>query len=54
MILVVRKTDNAIIACYEAWATGAYEQALADIDRDGLVYLREEITIMGNMVIYVQ
>ncbi|MBR0411520.1 MAG: hypothetical protein IJI25_11080 [Eubacterium sp.] len=54
MIMVVRKADNAVIARYEAWATGAYENALADIDRDGFKYLNEEITMMGNMVIWVQ
>lgn len=54
MIIVARKNDGAIIARYEAWATGAYENALADIDRDGFCYLSEEITMMGDMVIWVQ
>jgi len=54
MIIVAKKVDGAIIARYEAWATGAYENALADIDRDGFRYLSEEITFMGDMIIWVQ
>lgn len=54
MIIVARKSDGAVIARYEAWAAGAYEGALADIDREGFEYLFEEITFMGNMVIWVQ
>lgn len=53
MIIVVRKSDNAVIARYEAWAAGAYGNALADIDREGFRYLGEEITMTGNMVIWV-
>ena len=54
MIIVAKKIDGSVIARYEAWATGAYENALADIDRDGFHYLSEEITMMGNMIIWVQ
>ena len=54
MIIVAKKADGAIIARYEAWATSAYENALADIDRDGFRYLSEEITFMGDMIIWVQ
>ena len=54
MIIVARKSDKVIIARYEAWATGAYENALADIDREGFRYLSEEITMMGDMIIWVQ
>lgn len=54
MIIVVRESDRKILARYEAWATGAYEHAMADIDGNGHTYLREEITVMGDMVIYVR
>ena len=54
MIIVAKKADGLIIARYEAWATGAYENALADIDREGFNYLSEEITSMGDMIIWVK
>ena len=54
MIKVVRRSDNMILGTYEAWATGAYENAIADIDREGFTYLSEEITFMGDMIIWVK
>lgn len=54
MIYVVRENDHMILNRYEAWASGAYEKALEDIGTSGYRYIREEITFMGDMVIWVR
>ena len=54
MILIVRKNDNKILSKYEAWAKDAYETAVGDVRRNGYEYINEEITFMGNMVIWVK
>ena len=54
MILIVRMSDNKILSRYEAWAQDAYETAIGDVRRNGYEYIKEEITFMGDMVIWVK
>jgi len=54
MIIVARKVDGKILSKYEAWARGAYENALEDLTGNGYKYLSEEITFMGDMIIWVE
>ena len=54
MIFIVRMDDNKILSRYEAWAQDAYETAIGDVKRNGYEYVREEITFMGDMVIWVK
>lgn len=53
MIIIVRKSDNKILSRYEAWETNSYDNAIDDIVKNNYVYLSEEITMMGDMVIWV-
>ena len=54
MILVVRKSDDKVLSRYEAWDPNAYTNAMDDIKGNGLEYIGEEITLMGNMIIWVK
>ena len=45
---------HQILSKYEAWAEGAYETAVGDVRRNGYEYINEEITFMGDMVIWVK
>lgn len=54
MIIIVRKTDNKILSRYEAWELNAYENAVHDVEANGYTYISEEITMMGDMVIWVR
>lgn len=54
MIIVVRKADKKILTRYEAWAVNAYQTALDDIRGNGYQYDSEEITMMGDMIIWVR
>ncbi len=53
MIIIVRKSDNKILSRYEAWERNAYNNAIDDIKGNGYAYISEEITMMGDMVIWV-
>lgn len=53
MIIVARKSDKKILSRYEAWENGAYENALEDLKGNGYKYINEEITMMGDMIIWV-
>lgn len=54
MIIVARKADGKILSRYEAWARGAYDNAIEDLTGNGYKYLSEEITFMGDMIIWVE
>lgn len=54
MIIIVRKSDNRILSRYEAWELNAYENAVHDVETNGYTYISEEITMMGDMVIWVK
>lgn len=54
MIIVVREKDQKILSKYEAWDSNAYDNAIEDIAGNGYKYDREEITMMGNMIIWVK
>lgn len=54
MILVVRISDEKILSRYEAWELNSYSNALQDIKGNGYEYIKEEITMMGDMIIWVQ
>lgn len=54
MIIIVRKSDNKILSKYEAWERNSYENAIHDIGANGYTYISEEITFMGDMVIWVK
>lgn len=54
MIIIVRMKDNKILSRYEAWELNSYQNALDDIKGNGYEYVREEITFMGDMVIWVK
>lgn len=54
MILVARKSDKKVLSKYEAWDLNSYPNALGDIERNGYKYISEEITMMGNMIIWVE
>lgn len=54
MIIVARISDNKILSRYEAWEMNSYDNALQDIKGNGYEYVREEITMMGDMVIWVK
>lgn len=54
MIIIVRMNDNKILSRYEAWEVDAYENAIGDVRRNGYEYVKEEITFMGDMVIWVK
>lgn len=54
MIKVVRTSDNKILTTYDAWAENAYNHALDYIWCNGYEYIREQITMMGDMIIWVK
>lgn len=54
MIIIVRISDEKILSRYEAWAQNAYENAMQDIKGNGYEYVKEEITMMGDMIIWVK
>ena len=54
MIIIVRKSDNKILSKYEALELNAYENAVHDVEANGYTYISEEITMMGDMVIWVR
>jgi len=54
MLLVVRESDGKILSRYEAWQRGVYETARHDIEANGFEHIREEITLLGNLVMYVK
>ena len=54
MIMVVRMKDNKILSRYEAWEINSYKNAIDDIKGNGYEYVKEEITFMGDMVIWVK
>lgn len=54
MIKVVRISDNKILSTYDAWVLTSYSDALKDIEGNGYKYIREEITFMGDMIIWVK
>lgn len=53
MILVVRTSDKKILSRYEAWAQGAQTEALKFIQDNGYKVVSDEITLMGDMIIWV-
>lgn len=54
MIIVARISDRKILSRYEAWDTNAYDNAIDDIRGNGYAYVKEEITMMGDMIIWVE
>ena len=54
MIKVARIRDNKILTTYDAWEANAYRNALDDIRGNGYEYVQEEITMMGDMIIWVK
>lgn len=53
MIFVVDKESGRIHERFEAWAIDAEKTARANIREHGLVLLDVEITMMGDMVMWV-
>lgn len=54
MIKIVRMSDNKILSTYDAWVLNSYASALDDIRGNGYCYVDEEITFMGDMIIWVK
>lgn len=53
MIIVAKKEDGIILNRFEAWAMNAEQTARHWIKEAGLVLLDIEITMMGDMVMWV-
>ena len=53
MVYVVRKSDKKILFREDAWAYHSVEAAYTYVAMQGLETVDEEITAMGDMVIWV-
>ena len=54
MIYVVNKETNMVLAKFEAWTEDAMDKAARYVAKAGVEYLDQEITFMGDMVIWVR
>lgn len=54
MLLVVRKSDGFIIERLEAWLIDAEERAYKAIAENGYKAIEEEITFLGDKIIWVE
>ena len=53
MIYLVEMDTNKIIGRCDAWLAGGEERLIQKAEELGYTVVNEEITMMGNMVIYV-
>lgn len=54
MIKIVRISDNMILSTYDAWQLNSYSNAHKDIEANGYELVNEEITFMGDMIMWVK
>lgn len=53
MVMVVREKTNEILYRGEAWEIGSVDKAINWAVENGYTPFKDEITAMGNMIIYV-
>lgn len=54
MVYVVNKADNKVLNRIDAWELGAPDKMASWAERNGYTILNAEITLMGDMVIWVE
>ena len=54
MVYVVRQSDQKVLNRMDAWVFNSVELMRNWVIDNGMDIIREEITIMGNMVIWVE
>lgn len=54
MLYVVDKDTELILGKWDAWYKDCMKEAGELIERENLIVLKDEITIMGDMVIWVE
>ncbi len=54
MVFVVNKADNKILNRIDAWIDGAVQEMRDWCKKKGWIIVDDEITFMGDMVIWVE
>lgn len=54
MVMVVRASDERVLYRGEAWELNSIEKALSWATSNGYEPYEDELTIMGNMIIWVK